>query len=109
MQEIDAPVIHLKGIEMRADQINPPPGNRDAGVWCRNIEELCAVITHGGYAISPEGRFIDFTMTQEDALLVADYLVRAGKAEEVVLPDGTLTWNIHHYGTDEPPVDVGKR
>jgi len=96
---------------VRVDKIDPPPGSLNSAVWCRNIDELIGVITHGsGYTISPDGRHTEaYPISEEDALSVVQYLIEKGKAEVVTLFDGSISWNIHHYGQDDPSFTFKKR
>jgi hypothetical protein len=107
----EVPIVHIAGREVRADYISPPPGSLNSAVWCRNVDELIGAITHGvGYTISPDGgHTVASPISKDDALIVADYLVKQGKAEIVPLFDGSVGWNIYHYGPDDDPPSVHKQ
>lgn len=60
-------------------------GYQNSAVFCRNLDELIGVITHGR---------IDQTISPEDAQKVGLYLVEHKQAEEVVDGDGTMGWQI---------------
>jgi len=103
MSPENIPTVVIGGQSVRIDKIDPPPGYQNTAVWCRNTDELKGAITHGrGHTISPNGiKSIQPAISDSDAFQVIQYLIERGKAEEVALFDGTITWNIYHYGADE--------
>lgn len=61
-------------------------GYQNSAIFCRNLDELIGVITHGR---------IDLAISPEDALKVALYLVEHKQAVEVQSADGKgKGWNI---------------
>ena len=79
-------------------------GYENSAVWCRNIHELIGAITHGvmAPAIRNSALVLEDAISQEDALTIVTRLIILGRAEVIPLQDGSVTWNIHHRGTDDP-------
>lgn len=86
MVEVDTSnQITIGGHKQPIGEIAKYVGYQNSAVFCRNLDELIGVITHGR---------IDKAISPEDAQKVGLYLVEHKYAEEVVAGDGTIGWHI---------------
>ena len=82
----------------------PYAGYENSSAWCRNIQELINVITHGEQVAVMQGKtmILKDAISQSDALEIVSRLIEQKRAEEIPMQAGSVTWSIHHWGKDDP-------
>ena|SRR5689334_917397 len=80
------PKVTVGGKSLLVSSFATTIGSPNSSIWCRSLPEFISTITHGS---------LEETITPQDALTVADYLVQTKKADKMVDDKGNISWNIH--------------